>query len=151
MLRIFLLDNMKRIVLSLLMVCCLIDYGTSQVRDTTVHILPEIHPTFKFENCTTTDESVKEYFLTNFKMPLVLQDNCFVGKVWVQFVVEKDSSISNVKVIRGIDKRLDTLVLRTVKSMPQWCPGSNNGKTVRCQFILPTDIKWLYGKIEEDE
>ncbi len=81
-------------------------------------------------------------------MPKILLDNCYVGKLFVELVIEKDSSISNVKILRGIDGPLDISILERIKSMPKWCPGINNGKTVRSRIVLPISIQWLYGKIE---
>lgn len=59
------------------------------------------------------------------------------GIVYVQFVVEKDGSISNVKVLRGIGSGCDEEAVRIVKSMPNWSPGIQKGKPVRVRYNLP--------------
>ena len=62
------------------------------------------------------------------------------GKIFVSFVVEKDGSISNVWILRGINEELDTEAVRAVVAFPQWTPGMQNGKPVRVKFILPINV-----------
>lgn len=64
-------------------------------------------------------------------------DNGSQGKVMLQFVVERDGSISRVTVQRGVDKYLDEEAVRVVKSAPKWKPGSNRGKPVRVYVNVP--------------
>lgn len=59
------------------------------------------------------------------------------GRVIVQFTVEKDGSITNVKVVRGLDPVLDAEALRVVRSMPRWRPGKIYGKSVAVKYTLP--------------
>jgi hypothetical protein len=115
-----------------------------QESDTTIYAITEIQPSFQYGNCTITRESCKKYFLENFRMPKELSGFCFEGKIMIMFVLEKDGSISNAKVLRGIDSNLDSLVLETVKSMPKWFPGKIKGKIVRSQFFMLVSIEWLY-------
>jgi TonB family protein len=63
------------------------------------------------------------------------------GKVYVQFVVEKDGSLSSFQVIRGVSDELDAEAIRVSKMMPKWTPGMNEGKPVRVQFTLPFNFK----------
>lgn len=63
------------------------------------------------------------------------------GTVYVQFVVEKDGSISDVKVLRGIGGGCDEEAVRVVKSMPKWKPGKQRGQPVRVYYTLPIDFK----------
>lgn len=71
------------------------------------------------------------------KYPPVAIDNGSQGKVMLQFVVERDGSISRVTVQRGVDKYLDEEAVRVVKSSPKWKPGSNRGKPVRVYVNVP--------------
>lgn len=71
------------------------------------------------------------------KYPPVAIDNGSQGKVMLQFVVERDGSISRVTVQRGVDKYLDEEAVRVVKSAPKWKPGSNRGKPVRVYVNVP--------------
>ncbi|MFT3884554.1 MAG: energy transducer TonB [Flavobacteriales bacterium] len=62
------------------------------------------------------------------------------GKVYVEFTVEKDGSIEDVKVRRGVSGGLDKEAVRMVKAMPKWNPGKMNGKPVKCRFTLPVSF-----------
>ena len=141
---------MKKIVFIILINCFLFLFCKGQKVDTMVYILPEVAPTFKYDTCTNLVSSVKEYFMDNYKMPKILIDNGYAGRVFVEFVIEKDGSLSNVKLGRGIDEPLDKTVIETIKTMPQWIPGINNEKNVRTKLILPISIHWLYGRIEDE-
>lgn len=59
------------------------------------------------------------------------------GRVIVKFVVNKDGSISDVKVIRGLNEVLDKEAVRVIQSMPNWKPGKQHGKTVRVRYSVP--------------
>ena len=59
----------------------------------------------------------------------------------VQFVVDKDGSISNPEVVRGVDPYLDKEAIRVISSMPKWRPGVQNGKKVRVKFTVPVVIQ----------
>ena len=122
-------------------------YG--QQTDTTIYINPNIQPTFKYDTCSNLKNSLRKYFMDNYKMPNILLDNGYTGSIYVEFVIEKDSTISKIKLLRGIDTPLDKSVLERIRTMPKWCPGIDKGKTVRSKFTIPVSIHWLYGKIEE--
>ena len=82
------------------------------------------------------------YIQENIKYPQSAKDNKIEGRVYVSFVVEKDGSITNAAVIRGIDKECDAEALRVVSSMPKWNPGQQDGKNVRTQFTIPIIYKF---------
>ena len=73
----------------------------------------------------------------NIKYPTIAQENGTQGRVIIQFVVERDGSITDVRVARGVDPYLDKEAVRVVKSMPKWLPGKQNGKAVRVKFTVP--------------
>lgn len=75
------------------------------------------------------------FLKNNIKFPET--DEVISGTVYVTFVIERDGSISNVKILRGIREDYDNEVIRVVKSMPKWHPGIQNGKAVRVHFNLP--------------
>lgn len=81
--------------------------------------------------------ALMKYLSENTKYPVVAQENGVQGRVTVQFVVEKDGSISDVHVLRGVDPSLDKEAVRVVKSMPRWIPGKQNGITVRVYYRVP--------------
>ena len=63
------------------------------------------------------------------------------GRVIVQFVVDKDGSIKNAKVVRSIDPLLDKEALRVINLMPKWKPGKNQGEAVRVRYTMPVMFK----------
>lgn len=85
--------------------------------------------------------ALMKYLSSNIRYPQMALANDIQGRVVVKFVVEKDGSVSDVQVVRGVDKDLDKEAVRVVKSMPKWQPGKNNGQAVRCYFNLPVTFK----------
>lgn len=73
----------------------------------------------------------------NIKYPSEARKNKVKGRVYVSFVVEKNGSLSNINVLRGIGSGCDEEAIRVVKSMPKWNPGKQRGKIVRVQYNLP--------------
>ena len=71
------------------------------------------------------------------KYPTISQENGVQGRVIVQFVVNRDGSIVDAKIARGVDPYLDKEALRVVNKMPKWKPGKQRGKAVRQQYTLP--------------
>lgn len=63
------------------------------------------------------------------------------GKVYVTFVVEKDGSLTDIKVLRDIGYGTGKEAIRVLKATPRWNPGEQNGKKVRCTFSLPINIQ----------
>lgn len=83
------------------------------------------------------DEARAKYFSSAIQYPEDVKKENIEGTVYVTFVIEKNGSISNAKVIRGVDPRLDKIALDAVNAMPAWTPGTQRGKTVRVQFNIP--------------
>ena len=77
------------------------------------------------------------FLSSNIKYPVVAQENGVHGRVIVGFVVEKDGSISDVKVMRSVDPSLDREAQRVVKAMPKWKPGKQSGSAVRVKYTVP--------------
>ena len=75
------------------------------------------------------------------KYPTIAQETGTQGRVIVQFVVNKDGSIVDVKVVRGVDPYLDKEAIRVISTMPKWKPGEQRGKPVRCKFTVPVMFK----------
>ena len=82
-------------------------------------------------------QELMSYLGKNIKYPTIAQENGTQGRVIIQFVVERDGSITDVRVARGVDPYLDKEAVRGVKSMPKWIPGKQNGKAVRVKFTVP--------------
>lgn len=73
--------------------------------------------------------------------PTVAQENGIQGKVFVTFVVNKDGSVSNAKIARGVDASLDAEALRVVSTLPRWKPGKQRGVPVRVSYTVPISFK----------
>jgi protein TonB len=73
----------------------------------------------------------------NIRYPVIAQENGIQGRVIMNFVVERDGSISDVQIVRGQDPSLDREAERVIKTMPKWKPGQQRGKPVRVRFTLP--------------
>ena len=73
--------------------------------------------------------------------PTVAQENGIQGKVFVTFVVNKDGSVSNAKIARGVDPSLDAEALRVVSTLPKWKPGKQRGVPVRVSYTVPISFK----------
>lgn len=87
------------------------------------------------------DGDVASYLAKNIKYPVVAQENGIQGRVICQFVVNKDGSIVDVQVVRGVDPSLDKEALRVIQSMPKWTPGKQRNQPVRVKYTLPVNFK----------
>ena len=78
-----------------------------------------------------------KFLSKNIKYPTISQENGVQGRVIVQFVVNRDGSIVDPVVVRGVDPYLDKEALRVISSMPKWKPGKQRGKAVRVKYTVP--------------
>lgn len=86
-------------------------------------------------------DKLNKYLADNIRYPELAQENGIQGRVIVQFIVERDGSIAQVQVVRGVDTSLDKEAMRVVKEMPKWKPGKQRGKPVRTKFTLPVQFR----------
>ncbi len=93
------------------------------------------------ENASFPDGDVQAYLGKKIVYPEIAVENGIQGRVVLQFVVEKDGSITDIKVVRGVDSSLDKEAMRVVKEMPKWKPGKQRGKPVRSRFTLPVAFR----------
>ena len=78
-----------------------------------------------------------KYLASKIKYPTISQENGVQGRVIVQFVVNRDGSIVDPVVVRGVDPYLDKEALRVIQMMPKWKPGKQRGKAVRVKYTVP--------------
>ena len=83
------------------------------------------------------DAALMKYLQENTHYPTIAAENGVQGRVVVGFVVEKDGSITDVRVIKSQDPALDHEAVRVVKSMPRWTPGKIDGAAVRVEYQVP--------------
>ena len=106
--------------------------GTVVVHQETAFEIVEVMPEF-----VGGMEVLMNYLETEIEYPKKAEKQNIEGRVYVQFVVEKDGDISGAKVLKGIGAGCDEEALRVVRSMPNWIPGENNGQKVRVKYTLP--------------
>jgi protein TonB len=102
-------------------------------------IAPEQMPEFPGGN-----PALLSFLSKSINYPAIASENDISGKVTVNFIVNKDGSVSDVRIIRGVDPALDQEAIRVVYCMPRWNPGKQGGKPVRVSFSVP--INFVLGK-----
>lgn len=94
-----------------------------------IDVKPEFPGGFDKLNALVNESYLKSGFASEIK-----------GKVYTLFVVEKDGSLSDVKILRGVDTAKAKELIRILKNLPKWNPGKQNGQTVRVHYALPLVI-----------
>lgn len=113
-----------------------IDIIEEEIVEEVPFIIVENMPTFP-----GGEKKMMEYVAKNVKYPQLAKEVGTQGRVFVSFVVEKDGSITNVTILRGIGSGCDEEAIRVVKSMPKWNPGLQCGRAVRVSCNLPINFK----------
>lgn len=108
----------------------------------TVAQTDEIFDTLDEEpNFGANRSDLMQYLGQNIRYPKNSQKKGEQGRVIVQFIVERDGSVRDAKVVRSVSKDLDKEALRVVRQMPKWTPGKKDGKAVRARFTLPVTFR----------
>lgn len=118
---------------------------TPSVSDTTTEIFEVVENMPKFP-----DGNVQAWIVKNIKYPTEAVEKNIQGKVFLQFIIEKDGSVSDVKVLRGVDALLDKEAIRVVRTMPKWIPGKQKGEIVRVRYALPINFALSTPKSDKD-
>ena len=105
----------------------------AEVEDNNVYSVVEQAPQFP----SGGEAGLLKFIGTHLRYPDICAESGISGTVMVAFVVNKDGSVSDFKVIRSVDKNLDNEALRVLKSMPKWNPGKQNGRPVRVRYNVP--------------
>lgn len=111
------------------------------VEEEVVQVIEQVAPPLTFVELMPSyaggEEALYGFLNANIKYPTIARENNISGTVVVNFVVEKDGSITNVKVLKDIGGGCGEEAVRVVKSMPKWNVGKQNGEPVRVAFNLP--------------
>ena len=91
-------------------------------------------------------EALLEFLNHNVQYPEEAEKAGIQGRVIATFVVEKDGSVSNAKVVKSVDPLLDAEALRVISAMPKWKPGKQNGKVVRVKYTVPLSFRFDGGR-----
>jgi periplasmic protein TonB len=86
--------------------------------------------------------ALRNWISNNIRYPKIASDKGIHGKVYINFVVEKDGSISNVRIVQGVEPSLDKEALRVINSLPRWRAGLQGGEPVRVSYTVP--INFVY-------
>ena len=86
------------------------------------------------------DLGLMKYIQKHVKYPAIAKEYNITGKVYVSFIVDRQGKVTNVKIVRGVDKNLDAEAMRVVKSLPRYTPGKQRGKAVRVMFTIPINF-----------
>jgi protein TonB len=136
---------MKKIVLSLVMLLAVASLSAQNTGSKSSVKESVDEPTFitveQMPEFPGGQEGLVNYLVENLNYPEKAKAEKITGKVYVSFVVEKDGSISNVKVLRDIGYGCGEEAVRVVKAMPRWKPGMQRGKNVRVQYTLPLNFQ----------
>lgn len=97
-----------------------------------IFVVVEEQPAFPGGNA-----AMMKFLSDNIRYPVIAQENGIQGRVICNFVVERDGSITDVQVVRGVDPSLDREAIRVIQQMPRWTPGKQRGSAVRVRFTLP--------------
>jgi TonB family protein len=89
------------------------------------------------------EAAMMKYLQKNIKYPAIAKENGVKGTVFVQFVVEKDGTVDDVVIVKGVDKSLNAEAKRVVSSMPKWAAGSQGGIPVAVQYVLPVKFELI--------
>ena len=87
------------------------------------------------------EEGLMRYIANNIRYPQIAKEYNITGKVYVQFIVDKDGSVTNVELARGVDKSLDAEALRVIRSLPKYKPGMQRGIACRVIFTIPINFR----------
>lgn len=87
------------------------------------------------------DSELIKYLSQSIKYPVEAQKSGIQGRVICQFVIGRDGTISNVKVVRSVDPNLDAEAVRVINAMPDWQPGEQKGQKVNVEYILPINFR----------
>jgi len=92
-------------------------------------------------NGLSAEEGFREYVAKNTIYPVNAMEYSITGRVFVEFIVEKNGSVRHTKVVGGANRALETEALRVVKSSPKWTPGKVEGEPVRMRYTIPFDFR----------
>lgn len=82
-------------------------------------------------------DALLAYIDTNLVYPDIYNEASIQGRIICKFIVMEDGSISNLKILQGIDNYIDNEVAKVISSMPKWLSGKKNGKPVKVEYFLP--------------
>lgn len=121
-----------------------IEYFEEQEEEMTDEPFPIVEDMPRFSGCGAeakcTDEKMIRFIAKNIKYPPIAKENNITGKVYISFVVSKTGKVTNVEVVRSVDKYLDAEAVRVINLMPNFEPGKQRGKPVNVKYNIPINF-----------
>lgn len=112
--------------------------GESEIAEDTPVLFAEQQPTFDGGDIN----KFSQWCQSNLRYPPIAADNGIQGRVFVEYIIERDGSITGVKILRGVDRELDEAAVAIVKKAPaKWTPAKNNGRAVRMRVNMPITFR----------
>ena len=112
-------------------------FGEIMAKMNVVHLTPDIYPSFR-----GGDQALLKYVGKNNQAPLSSEGKKIKGKVAVKFIIEEDGTTGEIEIYRSSHKaEVDSAGIELVRNMPRWIPGIEDGRPVRCLYILPIHLK----------
>lgn len=102
-------------------------------------IIAEFMPTFQGKDLSY----FRNYVSKNLVFPERAKETGVVGTVYATFVIDKDGSVTDVQIMRGVHPDVDKAVINVIKNSPRWEPGMNNGRYVKVKFTIPVAFKLI--------
>lgn len=93
----------------------------------------EEKPTFQGKDAN----EFTKWVYNNIEYPEIAKENGISGRVTVEFIIDKDGSVKNVRVLRGVDSSLDQAAVRVIQKSPKWSPGKQRGKPAKVKYTFP--------------
>jgi periplasmic protein TonB len=129
---------MNKCLIILLIFFCKINIGITQsIVSDSLEIIQKPDQVAEFQGGTG---SFGKFLMKNFKYPEAAQRANVSGKVYMEFIVETDSTLSNYNIIKSVGMGLDEEAIRVLKLSPKWIPARHKGKNVRSRFTMPLNI-----------
>ena len=117
----------------------IIDFNEPEETDDEPFIVAEFMPRFQGED----GSSFRNYVAQNVRFPRDAMENAISGTVYVSFVIDKNGSVTDVKIERGVHSVIDKAVLKVIENSPQWEAGMNNGNYVNVKYTIPISFKLI--------
>lgn len=86
------------------------------------------------------DEAIRQFLINTIRYPLAAAEANIQGKVFVNFIILEDGTVSDIAILRSVHPLLDAEATRIVKQMPKWKPGRQNGKQVKVSYTIPINF-----------
>ena len=113
------------------------DFNKSEAKPEPAFAVQEESATFRGKDIN----AFKQYVLSQFKYPSSLKNAKVSGRLLIQFVVDANGKITDIKILRSVHPDIDKEIIRILKNSPLWSPAKQSGSPVKQQLVMPIEIK----------